>query len=190
MSRRTNPTLFLGLANGKGTPLTAPLFGAVNVSAVLVRRLRRLARLCERERLERLVTCDVEPPVFWDALDDDWTEQSTIWHVDGTYVYAEFMARRRKRGGYGKLEVVGQTPLVDLVELEHLRAHHIPMDFRDHEGQDDVLGEPFALAVWSRLAAWKRMAAESASHRGKRRMTAVSMSCVPLDAIESEHEPR
>jgi hypothetical protein len=151
MSRSTDPTLFLGIAGPDGAPLSTPLFGALHVTSQLTRRLRRLAHLCERERLGWLATRDVEPPVFWDASEIDWTEQSTTWHVIGTSVYAEFTARRRKRGGYGQLEVVGQTPVLDLAELEHLRAQRIILDFREHDGQDDVLDEPFALAVLSRL---------------------------------------
>jgi hypothetical protein len=151
MSRRIEPTLFLGVTDRHAVPLAAPAFAAVHVTAALVRRLCTLARLCERQKLAWLATRDVEPPVYWDAPEERWTECSTLWHVVGTGVYAELTARPRVRGGYGALEVVGSTPVLDVSELRHLRAQKIVLDFREHEGQDDLADEPFALSVLARL---------------------------------------
>ena len=151
MSRRLDPTLFLGVAGRDGIPLSAPAFCAVHVTATLVRRLGALARLCERQRLAWLAAQDGDPPLYWDAPEDQWTECSTLWHVVGTGVYAELTARPRIRGGYGALEVVGSTPVLNVSELQHLRAQRIVLDFRGHDGQDDLADEPFAISVLARL---------------------------------------
>lgn len=153
MTRRIEPTLFLGVADRDGVPLAAPAFAAVHVTATLVRRLCSLARVCERQRLAWLAVHDIGPPVYWDAPEDQWTECSTLWHVVGTGVYAELTARPRVRGGYGELEVVGSTPVLDVSELQHLRAQKVVLDFREHEGQNDLAAEPFALSVLARLRA-------------------------------------
>ena len=149
MSKAINPTLILSVADLAGKPLKAPLFCALNVTHGLVLRLRRLARLCETHRIAWLTTQQVEPRVHWDG-DDTTTDEHSTWHVIGASIYVELTARRRVRGGYGRLEVIGQTPVVELAELVHMRQQQIVLDFREHGGQDER-GEPFALAVIERL---------------------------------------
>jgi len=150
MTKSINPTLILGVANLRGKPLETPLFAAIHLTHSLLRRMGQLARLCEAHQIAWLATRDLEPLVYWDASDDAMTEQTSTYHVVSTSIYVELSARRRKRGGYGRLEVIGQTPVVDLAELVHMRQQRIVLDFREHEGQDER-GEPFALAVIERL---------------------------------------
>ena len=151
MSKAINPTLILSAADSNGASLDTPLFCALNVTHGLVLRLRRLARLCKTHRIAWLATQDVEPPVYWDASDEVMTEQTTTWFAVGASIYVELSARRRVRGGYGRLEVIGQSPVFDLAELVHMRQQRIVLDFREHHGQNGRDGEPFALAVIQRL---------------------------------------
>ena len=150
MRKAINPTLILSAADSNGASLDTPLFCALNVTHGLVLRLRRLARLCKTHRIAWLATQDVEP-VFWDASDDVMTEQTTTWFAVGASIYVELSARRRVRGGYGRLEVIGQSPVFDLAELVHMRQQRIALDFREHDSQNEGEGEPFALAVIQRL---------------------------------------
>lgn len=147
----TDPTLFLAVADLDGTPLEAPYFAALRVTRITVQRLRQLARTCEVQRIAWLATRDCGPPVYWHVGDEAMTEETSTWHLVGSCVYVELSARRRAVGGYGPLEVIGQTPVFDLAELVHMRKRRIVLDFRTHGGQDDEEGEPFALEVIRRL---------------------------------------
>ena len=151
MSKTVNPTLILSVADLNGTSLETPLFAAIHVTHRLVLRLRQLTKACWAHRIAWLATQDVEPPVYWDASDDAMTEQTTTWHVVGASIHIELTARRRRRGGYGQLEVIGQTPVVDLAELMHMRRQRIVLDFREDGDREDGCGEPFAVAVIERL---------------------------------------
>ena len=153
MSKTVNPTLILSVTDPNGDSSDTPLFCALNVTHGLVLRLRRLARLCETHRIAWLASQDVEPPVYWDASDDVMTEQTTTWFAVGASIYVELSARRRVRGGYGRLEVIGQSPVFDLAELVHMRQQRIVLDFREHDGLNEEDAEPFAVAVIERLRA-------------------------------------
>jgi hypothetical protein len=146
-----DPTLFLAVAGPTGAPLDAPYFAALTVARSTVSRLRQLARLCQSERIAWLATRDCEPPVYWHVADEVMTEQTSTYHVIGTCIYVELSARRRVAGGYGPLEVIGQTPAFDLAELVHMRTQQIVFDFRENDGQAGEDDEPFALGVFRRL---------------------------------------
>ena len=81
------------------------------------------------------------------------TEQTTTWFAVGTSIYVELSARRRVRGGYGQLEVIGQSPVFDLAEIVHMRQQRIVLNFREHGDREEGCGEPFAVAVIERLRA-------------------------------------
>lgn len=144
------PTLFLTVADRAGKKLDEPYFAALSVTSAVVARLRRLARLCETHRIAWLATVDCPPP-YWHTSDDRLTDERSTWHVVGTVLYVELSARRRVEGGYGELEVIGQTAAIDLAELVHMRKHRIVLDFREHDGQYQDGDEPFALEVVRRL---------------------------------------
>lgn len=151
MSKRRDPTLFLGVSDLAGTPLDTPLFAAVHVTHRLVVRLRQLSRLCRTGRIAWLATREIDSPVYWDVTEDQMTETTTTWHVVGEEHYAELTARRAVPGGYGCLEFIGQTALVSLSELANMREQHMIVDFRDCGGRDEVNEEPFAMTVMQRV---------------------------------------
>lgn len=151
MSKTVNPTLILSVADPNGASLKTPVFCALTVSSGLVLTLRRIARLCETHRIAWLATQHVPSSVYWDASDDVMTEQTTTWFAVGTSIYVELSARRRVRGGYGRLEVIGQSPVFDLAELVHMRQQRIVLDFREHADREEECSEPFAAAVIERL---------------------------------------
>lgn len=151
-----DPVMMLGVARLDGTPIDSPLFAAVSVTEELLTRLRLLTDLCGAHRIDWLMTETLTPPVYWDQAPGDplgpLTDITTQWHVLGTLHYAELTARRPlPGGGYGLPEVIGQTPLVDIVEYESLQARGYIIDFREHERHDEVIGTPFVLAVYRRM---------------------------------------
>lgn len=145
-----DPTLFLAVADLEGKPLDEPYFVALDVTRGFVSRARRLARLCDTHGIASLATADCDTRPHWHVNEDVMTEQTTTYHFVGTCIYLELSARRRVFGGYGELEVIGQSSAFDLAELVHMRKQRIVVDFRD-SGDDDIDGEPFAVEVIRRL---------------------------------------
>jgi hypothetical protein len=149
-----DPILILSVAKPDGTPIEAPLFAAVHVTQSLVTRLSKLSRLCKTHRLMWLATDHVDPPVFWDVAAHGLIDVTTTWHTVGDIHYAELSARSPLAGGSHSLaEVIGVTTMVDLSECEHLRAQGYVIDFRQHEGHEEAVGEPFASAVVRQMKA-------------------------------------
>ncbi len=150
MSRRTDPTLFLQVVDLEGIALETPCFAALNVTRGVMTDLCRLARLSEAHGIAWLATRRFDSPVYWHVSEEAMTEQTSTVHMAGTSVYIELSARRRVTGGYGQMEVIGQTPVFDLAELIHMRKQRIALDFREHGGQSEG-DEPFAWEVVRRL---------------------------------------
>lgn len=154
MNDRVDPVLILGVTTHDDSPVYAPLFAILVVTRQFLHRLTELTDACRTLRLSYLVTDIIEPAPYWDASPHDFAEVSSRWNVIGDIHYGEMSARRRLSDGtYGKVEVIGSTPLISLCELEQMRAQQMSVDFRYHDNPDDPRGEKFSSAVFRRMVA-------------------------------------
>ena len=163
MSTASNPIAIFTTTGADGEITNSPLFAAVKVTASLCRRFRTLAKIAQRHRIEMMQVQHpaTEDPICWDfppgsALEDCMMEES-LWWLVGPIVYAELWGRLHMGdGGYTLKQLLATTMITDVALLEHLRAEEHEIEYLEHEGADDALGEPFALAVTRRVTAMRK----------------------------------
>ena len=155
-SQRLDPTLFLGVTSPDGTPTAEPLFAAVHVTQELVDRLQLLADLCITHGLQSVTTTSLPEPVHWDIpADSELSKVSleTLWRCDRDIHSATLRGRRPlPEGGDGSWEDIAHTMYFDVDDARRLREQGYLVEFVEVPGQDEVLGEPFALMVHRRMA--------------------------------------
>ena len=157
--RSPEPTLILAVTDPHGTPISSPLFAAIKLTASLFDRARALTRLCAEHRIERMSVLEVAPPVYWDIAANAVAEQvfdgDTRWTVQGTGHNVELWGRRRTADGkYTAVHCLAVSVHADISLLESLREQTVLVEFLvDDRGHEQLLGQPFSLAVHARMVA-------------------------------------
>lgn len=167
MRTASDPIAIFTNTGPDGEITNSPLFAAVKVTATLCRRLRTLAKITQKHRIDMMQVQHpaTEEPIYWDfppgsALEDCMVEES-LWWLVGSMVYAELWGRLHMGdGGYTSKQLLATTMVTDVAVLEHLRTEEHEIEYLEHEGADEALGEPFALAVTSRVTAMRKATAD------------------------------
>ena len=164
-SESDDPTLFLALTSGDGTPIAAPLFAAINVTAGLEERMNTLSKLCADQHIESLSILDVVPPIYWDLRDDPDLEVfdgETRWHVVGNTHHAELWGRRRNLdGSFSSTQCLAKTVEIRVQILKSVRKKPEVMQCVDDPGHGDLFGQSFIQTVLERLFELRLIDAET-----------------------------
>ena len=154
-SESDDPTLFMALTSEDGTPIAAPLFAALKVSARLEERLNSLSKLCADQHIESMTVLELKPPIYWELRNDPGLEVfdgETRWHVVGNTHHAELWGRRRALdGSFSPIQCLAKTVEVKLRILKSVRKKPGVMEFVDDPCHGELFGQSFMLTVLERL---------------------------------------
>jgi len=161
MRSSKSPTLFLSVVSSDGVVTTSPLFAAVQVTAGLCYRLRLLANLAERHRIDYIEISQRYPPVYWhvdsgsklDGIDMCMTQ----WEMCGSIAVLALWGFLPQSGhvNYAPMRLAS-TMYLDVQDLVDLRESGYVVDYREHEETEATIGEPFEVAVRKRLTLLNR----------------------------------
>ncbi len=164
MSAAENPVLFLSVETMDGEVCISPLFAAVQVTDTLVQRLHTLEPLCRQYRLLSVRFEHDEPglPIYWEEKPGSRMEgylgEYVEWCLMDGVAQATLWGRlQMSDGGYGPIEPLARTYVVDLHHLLAIRSlppevHPTAIDFSFHENWSEVGGCEFELEVLARVA--------------------------------------
>ena len=158
----TDPTLILAITDKYGKAMDSPLFAAVRVTAKLCKTLRLLANVSKKHAVDSMSVRHTDAPICWDfppgsAL-DGCMEEHCQWNMLQSTLFLELWGRVHVHdGGYSETELVAMTTILDVEILEDIRAAENDIDYLEAEETEDLLGQPFALAVHERFVALSKL---------------------------------
>ena len=157
-----DPMLILAMTDPSGKATNSPLFAAVRVTASLCKKLRFLANISKRYRVETMSVRHEDAPIYWDfpprsAL-DGCMEEYGRWSMAQSMLFLELWGRLHVHdGGFSDVQVLAVTTVIDVEILEHLRAAEYEVEYLEDEETEAMLGQPFHLAVHERFVALSKL---------------------------------
>lgn len=149
----SDPLLILAGTTPDYQATGSPLFAAIRVTKAFLARAQELHRLCEKHDLAWIQTQPIDH-VHWDfppgSTLDGCTDLSTSWHTLQDCHYFTLAGRTVESGGDAIEDLAGSV-IFDTAQLNAMRDAKTLISYSDHKHTEEVLGQPFALAVHERM---------------------------------------